>query len=156
MKRLCSLILCVALAALAVGCKDNSRPDDLPDDMTPCKVTITQEGQPLAGATVEFVYDTQVKYTTSGTTDETGVATMITYGYAGAQQGTAKVVVRKMVTEGGSEAEEYGESGEVGKDFQVVDAKYGKAETTDLTITIGNENVEETFEVGAPVHESAK
>ncbi len=155
MKKLASLILCLALATFAVGCKDNSRPADLPEDMSPCKITITQEGQPLAGATVSLEYDTQVKYKTSGTTDETGVATMMTYSYPGAQQGTAKVVVTKTVTEGGSEGED-GEAGELGTDFSVVDAKYGKAETTDLTITIGKDNVAESFEVGAPVHEPKK
>ena len=155
MKKLASFVLCLALATLAVGCKDNSRPADLPEDMSPCKITITQEGQPLAQATVELVYETQVKYTTSGTTDDSGVATMMTYGYAGAQQGTAKVVVRKLVTEGGSEGED-GEAGELGEDFQVVDAKYGSADTTELTITIGKDNVNETFEVGPAVHEIAK
>ena len=155
MKRFGFIILCLALAALAVGCKDKSRPADLPEDMSPCKITITQEGTPLAGATVELVYDTKMKYKTSGTTNESGVATMMTYSYPGAQQGTARVVVTKTVTEGGSEGED-GEAGELGTDFSVVDAKYGKAETTDLTITIGKDNVAESFEVGAPVHEPKK
>ncbi len=155
MKRFGFIILCLALATLAVGCKDKSRPADLPEDMSPCKITITQEGTPLAGATVELVYDTKMKYKTSGTTNESGVATMMTYSYPGAQQGTAKVVVTKLVTEGGSEGED-GEAGELGSDFQVVDAKYRKADTTDLTITIGQENVEQTFEVGAAVHDPVK
>ncbi len=155
MKKFASLIVSLALLAFIPGCKDNSRPADLPEDMSPCKITITQEGQPLGQATVQLVYDTKVKYTTSGTTDDAGVATMMTYGYAGAQQGTAKVVVTKMVTEGGSEGED-GKAGELGEDFYVVDAKYGKPETTDLTITIGKENVAETFEVGPAVHEKAK
>ena len=155
MKRIFALIAC-ALLVLATGCQKNTRPADLPEDMSPCKITITQDGQPLAGATVELVYNENVKYQTSGATDETGVATMMTYGYAGAQQGTAKVVVTKLVTEGASEAEDYGEAGNLGKDFQVVDKKYRSKDTTDLEITIGKEIVEQTFEVGAAVHDPAK
>ena len=152
-----ALYLSCLLVLVAFGCnKGGGRPADLPEDMSPCAVTIIQDGQPLAGATVMFEYDTPVKYTTSGVTDEKGVATMMTYSFAGAQQGTAKVCVSKLVTEGGSEGEEYGDSGSVGQDFDTVDTKYKKKETTDLTITVGKENVAETFDVGAAVHVPAK
>lgn len=156
MKKFCVVALYAFLACAAIGCKDKSRPADLPEDMSPCEITITQEGTPLAGATVEFKYTTDVKYTTSGVTDEKGVAIMQTYSYAGAQQGTAKVRVDKLVTEGGAEAEEYGEAGEMGKDFHLVDAKYRSFDTTDLEITIGKENSKESFDVGAAVHDAAK
>lgn len=155
MKKVFALVVCALIALGCSGCKKDQRPADLPEDMTPCKIILTQEGKPLADATVEFAYSTQVKYTTSGSTDEKGVATMVTYGYPGAQQGVAKIVVRKVVTEGASEAEEYGESGDSGSDFNVVGAKYRSAETTDLEITIGKENVEETFELGPAVKEPA-
>jgi len=123
---------------LCVGCgPKNTRPADLPDDMTPCVLTIMQDGKPLEGASVELVYDAQVKYTTSGSSNEKGEAIMMTYGFAGAQQGTAKILVTKLVTEGAEEASEYGESGEMGQDFQTVDPKYGSVDTTDLTVTVG-------------------
>ena len=108
MKKFALYISCLLVLA-AFGCnKGGGRPADLPEDMSPCAVTIIQDGQPLAGASVQFEYDTPVKYTTSGVTDEKGVAIMMTYGQPGAQQGTAKVCVSKLVTEGGSEGEEYG------------------------------------------------
>ncbi len=151
---LCSLAL---VLASAVGCgSKNSRPADLPDDMTPCLITITQDGAPVATASVVFEYETPVKYTTSGTTDEKGVATMMTYGFAGAQIGTAKVLVYKLVTEGASEGEEYGDAGNVGQDFDTIDLKYKSKDKTDLTITVGKDNVNETFEVGSPIHVPAK
>ena len=153
MKRICAVALCALLAISSFGCKDKSRPADLPEDMSPCEITITQEGTPLAGATVDLQYTTNVKYNTSGVTDENGVAIMKTYGYAGAQQGTAKVRVDKLVTEGASEAEEYGEAGNLGQDFHLVDKKYRSFDTTDLEITIGKENSKESFDVGAAVHE---
>lgn len=157
MKHLAIFCACALVLASFIGCgPKNSRPADLPEDMTPCKITITQEGKPLEGASVSLEYDTPVKYSTSGSTDASGVATMMTYGFAGAQIGTAKVLVTKLVTEGASEAEEYGESGESGQDFDTVDIKYKSVDTTDLTITIGKDNVQETFEVGAPVHVPAK
>ena len=157
MKKFTICLLCVLILAAFLGCgPKNTRPADLPDDMTPCAITITQEGTPVAGATVDLEYSTPVKYRTSGTTDEKGVATMMTYGFAGAQQGEAKALVRKVVTEGASEAEEYGEAGNSGADFETVDIKYKSLDTTDLTISIGKDNVAETFEVGAPVHVPAK
>ncbi len=157
MKNFVICLPCVLILATFFGCgPKNTRPADLPEDMTPCTVTITQEGTPVAGATVDFEYTTPVKYRTSGVTDEKGVATMMTYGFAGAQQGEAKILVSKLVTEGASEAEEYGEAGETGKDFDTIDLKYKKKDTTDLTITIGKDNVAETFDVGAPIHVSAK
>ncbi len=156
MKKILALVVGAVVALGCCGCKKDQRPADLPEDMTPCKITLTQEGKPVADATIEFSYSTPMKYTTSASTDENGVATMVTYGFAGAQQGTAKVVVRKLVTEGASEAEEYGETGDSGSDFNVVAAKYRSAETTDLEITIGKENVEETFELGPAVHDPAK
>ncbi|MGI6401697.1 MAG: hypothetical protein ACOX0A_06270 [Thermoguttaceae bacterium] len=156
MNKYCAFAVCALIALASFGCKDKSRPADLPDDMTPSRITITQEGEPLAGATVELEYTTPVKYTTSGATDETGVAVMKTYGYAGAQLGTAKVRVSKLVTEGDSEAEEYGESGSMGTDFNVVDAKYMSFETTDLEITIEKGNADATFDVGAAVRDPVK
>ena len=144
MKKFCVVALCALLAISSFGCKDKSRPADLPEDMSPCEITITQDGTPLAGATVDLQYTTNVKYNTSGVTDENGVAIMKTYGYAGAQQGTAKVRV---------EAEEYGEAGNLGQDFHLVDKKYRSFDTTDLEITIGKENSKEKFDVGAAVHE---
>lgn len=152
--RIILMLLCATL--LCVGCGKKDRPADLPDDMSPCEITITQDGTPVDGATVSFVYATDVKYATSGTTDAKGVAVMMTYGQAGAQQGTAKVLVSKLVTEGASESEEYGETGSLGQDFHVIDAKYRNEATTDLEITIGKSRVKETYEVGAPVHEPAK
>lgn len=156
MNKFCAVVACALIALTSFGCKDKSRPADLPDNMTPCKITITQEGVPLAGATVSLKYSTDVKYTTSGTTDESGVAEMKTYSYAGAQQGTAKVRVSKLVTEGASEAEEYGKGGTLGTDFNVVDPKYMSFDTTDLEITITKEKSEASFDVGAPVHNRAK
>ena len=157
MKNICALFACILLACAASGCQKSSRPADLPEDMSPCKITLTQEGQPLAGATVMLEYGQPMKYTTSGTTDENGVAVMQTYSYVGAQQGTAKVVVTKLVTEGAAESEEYGDVKQNnGSDFQVVDAKYRSATTTDLEVTIGKDNVETTFELGPAVHEPVK
>lgn len=155
MKKICAFIACALLAVSSLGCKDNSRPADLPEDMTPCKITITQEGQPVEGVTVDLEYSTDVKYTTSGTTDASGVAVMMTYGYAGAQQGVAKVRVDKLVTEGASEGD-YGEAGTMGEDFYVVEEQYRSFDTTPLEITVGKKNVEETFEVGPAVHDPAK
>lgn len=155
MKKYLLLIACVLASVSSLGCKDKSRPADLPEDMSPCFVTITQEGKPLEGASVNFEYTTPVKYTTSGVTDANGVAQMSTYGYGGAQIGTAKVVVTKMVTEGLVEATDDDEEGSMGSDFYVVDAKYGSVDTTDLEITVDSKECKATFDVGPAVHDPA-
>ena len=149
-------LACALACVLCVGCgPKNTRPADLPDDMTPCVITVMQDGKPLEGASVELVYDTKMKYTSSGSSDEKGEATIMTYGFAGAQQGNAKILVTKLVTEGAEEAAEYGEAGAMGQDFQTVDPKYGSADTTDLTVEIGKSNVKQTVDVGESVHISA-
>lgn len=114
-------------------------------DLYPCDIKITQEGTPLAGATVTLQYLTKEMYSTSGVTDEEGVAVMKTFGYDGARQGTAKVCVDKLVKEGSSEAEE--------SCFHLVDKKYRSFDASMLEITISKGSNTFWIEVEAPVHD---
>jgi hypothetical protein len=61
------------------GCKDSSRPEDLPK-LFPCVITITQEGKPLEEASVELVATDQnnAKYKSLSITDAEGRAVMST------------------------------------------------------------------------------
>ena len=88
------IALCPLL--LFFGCMDSSRPTDLPP-LFPCTVSVTQGGGPLAGALVELQSPDSPTYRPSSTTDESGNATMMTYGYPGAPAGKYKIIVRKSV-----------------------------------------------------------
>jgi hypothetical protein len=140
------------------GCRDASKPSDLPP-LYPCTVTITQEGIPFAGASVEFVLadQAQAKYRALAETDENGQGQMRTYGQFGTPSGKYKVVVTKTVQ---GEPNRYlkdestGQQEAIGwKMYQTVESKFSSAETTphEIEITGKGRRVEQTFDVGKAV-----
>ena len=138
------------------GCGgDKGRPKDLPK-LHPVSLTITQEDKPLEGAIVTVVSKTPTTYSTaSGTTDASGTAKLMTYGFDGVPTGEYAVLVEKRVTEGAKETTtQEGASMMVGGQvFQYVDPKFTKEKDTTLNLSVGNKAVKETYEVGAAVHE---
>ena len=136
------------------GCsKDHNRPADLPP-LYPVKITVTQEGQPVEGATVTVNAKTPMKYGSSSTdTDTSGVATLRTYGYAGVPAGEYVVAIERRGIEGAREVmNEYGEpETRGGQIFQYVDAKFASQNSSPLSITVTDKGATETFEVGTPV-----
>jgi hypothetical protein len=137
------------------GCGgDKSRPVDLPK-LFPCKITATQEGQPLVGGTVSLrSVDTSAKYgVSSGTTDDTGIATLRTQGFIGAPAGKYKVLVTKIVNEElDKRTKRLGEP----EKYNLVEKKYSDVETTDVEFEIVSGKNEFSIEVGKPVREVIK
>lgn len=91
----CMMILSVS------GCGD-SRPAGMPETY-PASITITQDGAPLADATVVLYPEDSslTRWPVGATTDEAGTAKLMTSTqYEGAPAGTFKVIVNKTVTEG--------------------------------------------------------
>lgn len=151
-----ALVLCAALTFVG-GCS-RPKPDGMPK-LVPCTVRVTQEEEPLAGATVELLGDENFKWTVSGTTDAQGNAKIHTHGdYPGAPEGSYKVAVSKQVVEQ-EEVDEsqmsasYVPSG--GTAYNCVDPQYGKADTTPLTIDVKGKT-SAAFDVGAAIHEPVK
>jgi hypothetical protein len=141
---------------MSIGCGMNSsRPVDLPA-LNSCKITITQNGVPLNEAAVIAVsQDSTAKYRTStGATDNNGVAELRTYGFSGVPAGKYKVLVKKTVLEGAVEkTDEYGvKQVSDGKDYNLVNVKYQDENATDFEIEIKTGQNEFTFDVGEPVH----
>jgi hypothetical protein len=143
--------------ATFTGCGQRSqRPDDLPQ-LSPCKITVTQDGVPLQEANVVmFSKETSVKYrNATGMTDNNGIAEMRTYGFSGVPVGVYKIMVKKTILEGAKEyVDELGTpqvSG--GKDYNLVNQKYQDEKTTDLEIEVTSGNNEISIDVGKPVHE---
>ena len=139
-----------------IGCGgDSSRPKDLPP-LFPCVVTITQDGQPLGGATVSFdpVDTGNAKYQASSITDDTGKAVATTYGFEGVPAGKYKVCVRKTLVEPGKQIRDgYGDLVDApGTEYRTVDPKYSYADSTPHEIEIvGKGTPPASFDVGKPV-----
>ena len=92
-----SFITLLLAAFVVVGCGGEPRPDGLPK-LYPASVMITQEGVPLADASVMLIPEdpSNARWGPMGMTDDTGVAVMRVDGkYAGAPLGTYRVVVEK-------------------------------------------------------------
>ena len=144
-------------AVLITGCAKDNRPSDLPP-LYPCAITITQEGEPLNGATVSLfaVEGTSSKYQPSGITDANGKATLMTYGFEGAPAGKYKVCVRKTIIEdGGKTLDGYGEEIDApGIEYRAVEQEYSDVATTPHEIEISNKRTPpHTFDVGKAVKE---
>lgn len=67
-------------------------------ELVPVRITLLQGGRPLAGASVRLIPDdANSPWSSGGSTDNSGVATVLTHGeYAGAPAGAYKVTVSKV------------------------------------------------------------
>ena len=152
------IIITLIVATLSVtGCSNDSRPNDLPP-LFPCKITITQEGTPLGGATVTLEPQgmENTKYRSSSVTDDTGKAVLCTYGFPGVPAGKYKVCVVKYVIE---DIKQFtNRDGELvnddGIEYRTVKALYSDTKTTPHEIEITNKNTPlMSFDVGKPIRE---
>ncbi len=171
MKRALIISLLVLPLAALCGCGEKT-PSDMPK-LYPTTITITQEGAPLADASVQLLKkgDLTYKWLVGGTTDATGVCVMRTMGkYNGAPEGDFQVVVYKTVKtesatrkaqpnppEDPTEAQEWAKKvDEEEKEIDYVNLKYKSVDTTDLTVSITSGKNEQTLDVGAPVEVEMK
>jgi hypothetical protein len=154
------IIIPFMLVALFIaGCTgDDGRPADLLP-LFPCEITITQEGNPLSGATIalESFGEARVAYHPSGITDESGKAVLSTYGFKGVPAGTYKVTVRKTIMEGVTQVRDgYGDLVDSpGTEYRTVEPQFSNANATphELEITNSRKTTQATFDVGKPIKE---
>lgn len=164
------LIFCFVLlgfaASLFSGCNSGPQlPPGMPK-LTPVKLTFTQEGQPLAGATIALFEDGQgpQSWYPGGLTNDKGEVEIYTNGkYKGAPSGKYKITVKKIyaepskhgppLEEGAPGYEEWQKkvSQENLKTYSVVDKKYAEAQTSPLEIDIPSGAT--TFDVGKAVQD---
>lgn len=146
-----------------VGC-EKKKPSDMPA-LYPCKLTITQEGKPLEGATVSLIAQGKsLRFTTAAITDKQGVAVIKTdIDWTGVPEGKYKVCVKKV------SAPDSGVSDEIPSDpvafaeyqkklaeasaqtMSYVDSKYLRPRTTPLEIEVTTSGFEDTVDVGPAV-----
>jgi len=148
-------LLFIVSVALQAGCgqQGHPRPSDLPT-LHLVSITVTQEGTPLAGASVILTSKTPQTYSTaSGTTDAAGVVVPRTYGFDGVPAGQYTVSVSKTAIEGATEQMDGNTPIQVGgKVYQYVSKEYLESGTTPLSIDV-SAKMETTLDVGAPAHE---
>lgn len=142
-----------------VGCTEK-RPDGMPD-LHPISVTLTQDGQPLAEASVLLLSDDEslTRWGVGGSTDQNGVATIRTYGkYPGAPAGEYRVIVMKTETETDPATQNKNWTpkfpGDGEKVYHLVDQQYSNPNSSPLKVTIekgGNKTV--SFEIGKPIRQ---
>ncbi len=150
-------LLAATTLVVFAGCKDKSRPSDLPDGVA-CTVSVVQDGQPLADAEVMLVGmdEANKKYSPGGRTDAKGDCELKTYGYPGVAPGKYKVTIWKDVEEGGETIvdEETGEETYVGgAETMTVDTTFRDAATTTLEIDIQAKMEKPVFDVGESISE---
>ena len=148
------------------GCPKDTNPDGFPP-LYPCEITITQGGQPLAGAKLRLVPESGAfQWNIDGSTNANGVATITTHtSKPGAPAGTYKVLVSKTAMSpskypdppaGASkqEIEEHRQlvmSEQGRKMIQYVDPKYGEVSQTPHSISIVKGKNRGSFDVGDAV-----
>jgi hypothetical protein len=137
-----SLTLGTVIAVLFFcGCGNKSNlPDDFPE-IAPCEITVTQEDKPLADALVTLIPQniaTPYAQGCTGVTDQTGKASLRTYGQTGVPLGKYKVVISKTKDEGGTETtDENGVKIQTGqKVYSYVEKKYAQENSTPYEIEV--------------------
>jgi hypothetical protein len=154
-----SLIVLGAVLSLVMfaGCGGPRKPPGLPT-LYPCKITVTQEGTPLAGAVVNLVAeDGSLNWVVGGGTNDMGIAALYTHGnFSGAPAGRYKVTITKTVLEDGPTPEQLNNpnfAGQMGTDYDYVDLQYKSQRSTPLTIEITSGKNTQEFEVGKAIRE---
>lgn len=135
----------------------------MPKLITKASINISQNGAPLENANVSLKsVDGSITWTVGGTTDHNGVAKLVTHGqFPGAPTGKYKVIVNKYErpeskyqnpTPGQSEDDfkALKESEDLTA-YELVDPKYGKADTSDAIVEITDASPTASVDVGDPV-----
>jgi len=154
------------LLSVICGCSSEKRPVGMPP-LHPCRVTIIQDGQPLADAMIRLHgTGSGTQWSSSGTTDANGVATLLTQGqFRGVPAGTYKVTVQKVETvslatpeqlaaleKAKAENPQWYDPPNIRQEFwQLVEEKYMLVESTPLEITVSKGQNNETLDVGKAV-----
>ena len=155
MKKIGLLISTVVIMALQLsGCSTQLKPDGLPK-LHPTVLTLTQDGTPLAGASVSlFAENEPATWTIGGTTDESGNVTLMTHGkFPGVPAGKYKVCVFKleMVFPPGATNTDENAAPVRPEEYDLVDVKLKSPVTTTLTLEIVPGKNHLPLDVGKPI-----
>lgn len=154
-------------ALMLTGCPGGeAKPDGLPNLVT-ASIQLTQDGAPLAGATVSLIAaEGGQQWYPGGLSNDSGVVELYTNGrYKGAPEGKFKVIVHKTETDpsklGPAPSEDdpaYGKwmedsSKEVRNSYTLIEKKFGDAKDTPLEVEIKKGGETPKLDVGKKVKE---
>ncbi|MDR0611127.1 MAG: carboxypeptidase-like regulatory domain-containing protein [Planctomycetaceae bacterium] len=163
-------LLLIVLIVLIISCQYRpSLPPDIPP-LTICKITVTQNGEPLDGASVILHSVSEMEtWRVSGVTNANGVAVLFTNGlFEGVPQGKYKITVSKAeqetddippCPESGSHGYEewmkkYENIPRSSNTYSLVEKQYSMFSVTPLEIDVsGKKVIEMKIDVGKKVRE---
>jgi len=161
-----TFLILVAAMLTFTGCQFGGEvlPKDMPK-LVPAKIQLTQDGAPLAGATVILIDSAGSRqWEAGGLSDESGTIELYTNGrYKGAPEGKYKVVVTKTETDPsklgpdpGIEDPKYGEymaqmTNERLDTYTLVDRKFADPKNTPLEVEIKKGVQVQKLDVGAKI-----
>lgn len=161
--RIASVFALSTAAFFAVGCAEPPKPNGMPE-LYPCVVKLTQEGEPLADASILCLSDDPklIRWAVTGRADANGVAKIFTMGkFEGAPVGEFAVVVSKNAdatadadgSDGSSGSDDLGASGTTASEpvVSLVSLELTEKATTPLRMTVEAKSNEFEFDCGAKV-----
>ena len=168
LQQICGLVMVVCFCLCLAGCgKKQKYPDGMPEPF-PTVITITQEGQPLQGASIALIpMDSKNSWNAGGMTDASGKASLLTLTkYNGVVPGKYYVIITKRESDGSkytqpdpeTDPEGYAKfmresMGEKIASYDLIDPKYGKISPTAETIDVAEGKNEKTIDVGKAVRQ---
>ncbi|MBR2006218.1 MAG: hypothetical protein IKK39_00190 [Thermoguttaceae bacterium] len=156
--RIASVFAFSTASVFAVGCSQPQKPDGMPE-LYPCVVKLTQEGEPLADASILCLSDDPklIRWAVTGRADANGVAKIFTMGkFEGAPLGDFAVVVSKnaaATADAASVSDDLGASGTTANEpvVSLVSLEFTEKATTPLRMTVEAKSNEFEFDCGAKV-----
>lgn len=156
--RIASVFALLTAAFFAVGCAEPPKPEGMPE-IYPCVVKLTQEGEPLADASILCLSDDSklIRWAVTGRADANGVAKIFTMGkFEGAPVGEFAVVVSKNADSSADAAnvsDDLGASGTTASEpvVSLVALEFTEKATTPLRMTVEAKSNEFEFDCGAKV-----
>jgi hypothetical protein len=140
-------IIIVLLSCIFIGCQSEKQPQGLPD-LVPFRLSLTQDGQPLSGASVQL-FSPDISWSVTGNTDINGTASIVTHGkFWGAPQGKFKVIVIKNEIAGNLQEEKRTTPVLI---YSLVDPVLRNPNTTTLEVTVEKGKKSAILDVGKPV-----
>lgn len=157
--RIASVFAFLTASVFDVGCAQPQKPDGMPE-LYPCVVKLTQEGEPLADASILCLSDDPklIRWAVTGRADANGVAKIFTMGkFEGAPVGDFAVVVSKNAesanADGADGSDDLGASGTTASEpvVSLVALELTEKATTPLRMTVEAKSNEFEFDCGAKV-----
>jgi hypothetical protein len=152
MKHVQKILISIILVIIA-GCSGSKLPPDLPK-LFPCKITVQQDGVPLADAKVFLSPTDGSQWNASGNTNTQGVVELWTHGsYRGVSEGKFKVLISKqeIVNPSPTTSSDLNQKIEEPKVYNLVEEIYSETEKTPLSIDVSSNQSEFTLDAGKSV-----